>query len=68
MNGFPYGSFHHTIVKDKVHAPDWTTQERVDYTIRLAEILSALITGRMEGGISTSPLTYRHWHPPEQMD
>ena len=68
MNGFPYGSFHHTVVKDKVHAPDWLTKERVDYTIRLAEILSQLLPGGMEGGISTSPLTYRHWHSPEQMD
>src|SRR5687768_7259824 len=30
MNGFPYGGFHNTIVKDEVHAPDWTTPERVD--------------------------------------
>jgi len=67
MNGFPYGSFHHTIVKDQVHAPDWTTQDRVDYTIRLAEILSHLLPD-MEGGISTSPLSYRHWHSAEQMD
>lgn len=68
MNGFPYGSFHHTIVKDQVHAPDWTTQDRVDYTIRLAEILSQLLPEDMEGGISTSPLSYRHWHSAEQMD
>ncbi|HKO80528.1 MAG TPA: metabolite traffic protein EboE [Chitinophagaceae bacterium] len=68
MNGFPYGSFHHTIVKDKVHTPDWTTQERVDYTIRLAAILSHLLPGEMEGGISTSPLTYRHWHTTENLD
>jgi hypothetical protein len=68
MNGFPYGSFHHTVVKDKVHAPDWLTKERVDYTIRLAEILSQLLPGGMDGGISTSPLTYRHWHSHEQMD
>ena len=60
MNGFPYGSFHNTIVKDKVHAPDWTTQDRVDYTIRLAEILSKLLPKDMEGGISTSPLSYRN--------
>src|SRR5690606_20794859 len=26
MNGFPYGGFHHTAVKDQVHAPDWTTE------------------------------------------
>src|SRR6476619_2651294 len=24
MNGFPYGGFHNTVVKDHVHAPDWT--------------------------------------------
>jgi hypothetical protein len=29
MNGFPYGSFHNTKVKDQVHVPDWTTSERV---------------------------------------
>lgn len=68
MNGFPYGSFHHTTVKDQVHAPDWTTRDRVDYTIRLAEILSRLLPENMEGGISTSPLSYRHWHPQEQLD
>ena len=68
MNGFPYGSFHHTIVKDQVHAPDWTTQDRIDYTIRLVEILSQLLPEGMEGGISTSPLSYRHWHSAEQMD
>ena len=68
MNGFPYGSFHHGIVKDQVHAPDWTNQNRVDYTIRLAEILSQLLPEGIEGGISTSPLSYRHWHSPQQWD
>ncbi|GAA4340952.1 metabolite traffic protein EboE [Flaviaesturariibacter amylovorans] len=63
MNGFPYGGFHHEVVKDGVHAPDWTTGDRVVYTIRLARILAALLPQGMEGGISTSPLSYRHWHP-----
>ncbi|MBX3256296.1 MAG: metabolite traffic protein EboE [Chitinophagaceae bacterium] len=62
MNGFPYGGFHRTIVKDKVHAPDWTTTERTQYTIRLAQLLSELLPQHMDGGISTSPLTYRYWH------
>src|SRR6185312_10849555 len=35
MNGFPYGGFHRTKVKDNVHTPDWTTKERVAYTLRL---------------------------------
>ena len=62
MNGFPYGGFHHTVVKDQVHAPDWTKDERVDYTIRLFTILSNLLPHDTEGGISTSPLSYRYWH------
>jgi hypothetical protein len=61
MNGFPYGGFHNTRVKDQVHAPDWTTRERVDYTLRLAEILSQLLPEDTEGGISTSPLSYKPW-------
>jgi len=65
MNGFPYGSFHETVVKDQVHAPDWLTAERVEYTIRLAEILADLLPADMEGGISTSPLSYRFWHAAE---
>jgi hypothetical protein len=62
MNGFPYGGFHRTKVKDHVHSPDWTTQDRLNYTLRLFQILSALLPEGQEGGISTSPLTYRHWH------
>lgn len=74
MNGFPYGGFHHTRVKDQVHAPDWTTGDRVAYTLRLFQILEELMPeggsvadGAMDGafppdaGISTSPLSYRHW-------
>ncbi|MDQ2656275.1 MAG: metabolite traffic protein EboE [Bacteroidota bacterium] len=62
INGFPYGGFHHTKVKDKVHAPDWTTQDRVLYTIQLFNILSSLLPKGMEGGVSTSPLSYKYWH------
>lgn len=61
MNGFPYGSFHHQIVKDQVHTPDWITNERVEYTLRLFHILTALIPEGMDGGVSTSPLSYRLW-------
>ncbi|RCH53828.1 xylose isomerase [Mucilaginibacter hurinus] len=62
MNGFPYGGFHHIQVKDQVHAPDWTTTDRLAYTLRLFRILSALLPPGMDGGISTSPLSYRHWY------
>ena len=62
MNGFPFGAFHNRVVKAHVHAPDWTTDERLQYTNRLFDILSVLIPDGMEGGISTSPLAYRHWY------
>lgn len=63
MNGFPYGQFHGKMVKDQVHAPDWTTRERVDYTIGLFDLLAVLLPPHLpEGGVSTSPLSYRWWH------
>ncbi|MBO9592602.1 MAG: metabolite traffic protein EboE [Niabella sp.] len=65
INGFPYGGFHKTIVKDQVHTPDWTTAKRVVYTRQLADILAALLPDKMEGSISTSPLSYRYWHKNE---
>lgn len=64
MNGFPYGGFHHQSVKDQVHHPDWTTDARVDYTLRLFEILESLLPLDIEGGISTSPLSYKNWKEP----
>jgi hypothetical protein len=39
----------------------------VQYTIRLAQILAALLPAGMEGGISTSPLSYFFWHPEEKL-
>ena len=65
MNGFPYGEFHHGIVKDKVHRPDWTAPERYEYTKRIFSLLATLLPGNIEGGISTSPLSYRHWYKDE---
>jgi hypothetical protein len=62
INGFPYGGFHNVVVKDQVHAPDWTTPERTNYTIRSFGLLAQLLPNNLpEGGISTSPLSYRFW-------
>ena len=61
INGFPHGTFHGQPVKADVHAPDWSHDERVEYTLRLAEILSALLPDRVDGTISTSPLSYKAW-------
>jgi sugar phosphate isomerase/epimerase len=61
INGFPHGTFHGQPVKAEVHAPDWRTDERVAYTLRLAEILEALLPDGVDGTISTSPLSYKAW-------
>ncbi|MDN5214302.1 metabolite traffic protein EboE [Fulvivirgaceae bacterium BMA12] len=61
MNGFPFGSFHGERVKDQVHHPDWTTRERVDYTVRLFKILAEILPEGVDGGISTSPISYKLW-------
>ncbi|MGH7947499.1 MAG: metabolite traffic protein EboE, partial [Opitutaceae bacterium] len=37
INGFPYGNFHGSRVKEQVYAPDWSTPERVAYTQQLFE-------------------------------
>ena len=66
INGFPYGGFHHQKVKDAVHQPDWSTSDRLAYTQRLFLILSILLPEGMDGGVSTAPISYRHWHRTEK--
>lgn len=61
LNGFPYGGFHRQVVKDQVYAPDWSKQERCDYTLRLTRILAGLLPDGIDGGISTLPLSYKPW-------
>ena len=61
LNGFPYGGFHHQVVKDKVYAPDWSKSERLDYSLKLIEILATLLPESLDGGISTLPISYKPW-------
>ncbi len=61
LNGFPFGAFHRQRVKAGVFAPDWRTEDRLHYTLRLIEILQRLLPDGMEGSISTSPLSYKRW-------
>ncbi len=60
INGFPYGDFHGTRVKETVYRPDWTESLRVDYTLRLARLLAALLPADVRtGSVSTVPLGFR---------
>ncbi len=57
VNGFPYGAFHGTRVKEEVYLPDWRSPERLRYTNQLADLLARLLPDdpRIEGSISTVP-------------
>ena len=62
INGFPYGQFHGSRVKEQVYRPDWSTPERLDYTRRLFIILSGLLDlapPGCEGSVSTLPGSFK---------
>lgn len=61
INGFPYGSFHGTRVKEHVYAPDWTTEDRVVYTNRLFDLLAEIVPAGVEGSVSTVPCSYKEF-------
>lgn len=63
VNGFPYGRFHGTRVKEQVYAPDWTTRERVDYTKTLFSLLAALVPRGVDGSVSTVPVSFKAFNP-----
>ncbi len=59
VNAFPYRGFHDDVVKLAVYRPDWTTRERLEYTLDCARALAALLPAGAEGSISTLPLGWR---------
>jgi sugar phosphate isomerase/epimerase len=68
LNGFPYGAFHGTRVKEQVYRPDWRDPRRLAYTARLVEILRVLLPPGGQGSISTVPVGFRpdFQHPGER--
>lgn len=59
INGFPYGKFHGTGVKEQVYLPDWSTRERLDYTNRLFDLLAQIMPVDCEGSVSTLPCCFK---------
>ncbi len=61
INGFPYGPFHGTRVKEEVYLPDWLDEARLDYSDCLAVLLAALLPDEpgLEGTVSTVPGAYK---------
>jgi len=58
INGFPYGRFHATRVKENVYRPDWSEPARLSYTNLLADLLAELLPNDVEGSVSTAPLGF----------
>jgi len=61
FNGFPYGRFHGTRVKEKVYQPDWADPKRTQYTGALIRIASVAVCRGDRVSISTLPVTFRPW-------
>ncbi len=61
INGFPFGDFHDTRVKEQVYVPDWTSQERLEFTCRLFDLIAALVPEEVEGSVSTSPGSFKEF-------
>lgn len=59
INGFPFGCFHGTQVKERVYLPDWRSSERADYSILLADLLANWLPEAINGSISTVPLGFK---------
>ncbi len=60
FNGFPYSDFHQPVVKHNVYLPTWAERSRLDYTVKLAQVLDSILPAGEVGTISTLPLA---WHP-----
>jgi len=67
INGFPYGAFHGTRVKEKVYQPDWTTEARLTYTNNLFIIISELCPEDSGGSVSTLPGSFKEFQADENL-
>jgi len=61
VNAFPYGPFHGRPVREQVYAPDWSSEERVEYTRALVRLLPHLPRTDDPITISTVPGTWGPW-------
>ena len=72
VNGFPFGDFHQTVVKQSVYSPDWSSPQRLAYTLQLADLHHELLPPDAVSTISTLPLGWpaQQWgndsSPPEE--
>src|ERR1700730_962189 len=58
-NAFPYGAFKGTVVKEQVYEPDWRTEERTQYTIKVEDVLADIAPEGSPPSIQTAPLGFK---------
>lgn len=61
INGFPFGQFHGTRVKEQVYAPDWASPERLAYTCQLFDLLAELTPPGRAASVSTVPGSFKEF-------
>jgi sugar phosphate isomerase/epimerase len=59
VNAFPYGPFKNVLVKEQVYEPDWSSEERTQYTINVADVLADVGTPDLDPSIQTCPLGFK---------
>ena len=67
INGFPYGDFHGTRVKENVYRPDWSDPARLEYTKELFTIISELVPKGVDGSVSTLPGSFKAFRADEAL-
>ena len=68
INGFPFGNFHGTRVKEQVYVPDWTDPARLEYTNRLFDLVAVLVPDGIEGSVSTLPGSFKEFITDESQE
>lgn len=66
INGFPFGAFHGERIKEKVYQPDWSTDERLNYTLNLFNIIAELAPRDAGGSVSTLPGSFKKFDADEE--
>jgi hypothetical protein len=58
-NAFPYGAFKNQVIKEQVYEPDWRSEERVAYTMQVANLLAELAPEGVAPSIQSAPLGFK---------
>ena len=59
VNAFPHGPFKGQRVKEQVYEPDWRTDERALYTMRVADILAEVAPDGISPSIQSPPCGFK---------